>query len=94
MKMEVDSAQPAFVTVLGTTGDSGRPAQVAAVSGRLISLVCNAAIPVGMPVKVEWSQYLIYGEIMSVREADQTFVVHIRHALTRAEIEQIQQRWI
>lgn len=94
MKMDADPAHPAFVTVLGAKGDHRYPSQVLTVSGRLISMAGEIAIPVGMPVKVEWSQYLVYGEIMSVQEADQTFVVHIRHALTKADIEQIQEKWI
>ena len=99
MKMHFDSEESASVTLLGPGHHHGSlTAQVLSSSGRRLTLTCapGAFITVptpGTPVKIEWSGYLILGEVVTFQEAVHTIALRIRHVFRNEDVEHIQQQW-
>jgi hypothetical protein len=94
MKLELDPEQSASLTILTPDGaQTQSPAHILSTSGRRMTVVAEVIAPVGTPVKVQWSQYLVLAEILSVQELTRTLSLQIRHVLRTEDIEHIRQRW-
>jgi hypothetical protein len=59
-----------------------------------MSITADARIPAGALVQLEWSQYLVLGEVIASQKPARTIGLHIRHALNKKELEPIRRKWI
>jgi hypothetical protein len=94
MVIQFEPNEPAQVIVLGATGTQGpSPARVLAFSGKRMTIAASVAASPGCALKVESSGHIFMGEVIDVRQ-NGTILIHIHHALKRANVELLQSRWM
>jgi len=59
-----------------------------------MSIATELTAPAGTPVKVEWSKYVILGEVLSEQETNSSMVLYIRHAFDKHKLAPIRKKWI
>jgi hypothetical protein len=92
VNLDGEAQQVVCITVLGAnTTIQGR---ILSASGRKMMLACEDDIPVDSTVRISWANYLVMGEVWSAQESGKGLLVHIRHALRTADIDQIRSRWV
>ncbi len=93
MKVDLSLQQAVQIAVLDAGSDTitGR---VVSSAGHYITLLCDGMVPADAIVRVTWPNCLILGEVFGFLENKQTVVVHIRHAVVLADIDEIRSRWV
>lgn len=95
MRVEFDPEQPVSLTLLTSSGaTTSSDIRIVSVSGRRMSITADAAIPAGALVKLEWSQYLVLGEVLASQQPARTVGLYIRHTLNKKELEPIRRKWV
>jgi len=78
---------------VSTLGENSRQVDglVLSCSGRRLNLAADLPAPPGTAIRIEWTGYLIMGEVTSADPG--TLSIHNRHALRAEDINYIHQRW-
>lgn len=84
MKLEFEAPQAVRITSLSQPALSGE-GQLLAVSGNEMRLALDLPVKIGDPIKLEWSRYLILGEVASVESPAGVIRVQVQHALFDTE---------
>ena len=92
MKLEIDAAQPACVTILSPRTQGSYSVKLLLASGRRITLACDQKLPDGAVVKLSWANYVVLAEVLTTLASGDT-VLHVRHSLKTEDIEDIRRRW-
>ena len=58
-----------------------------------MSIASDLTAPAGTPVKIEWSKYVILGEVLSEQETA-GMVLYVRHAFDKQKLAPILKKWI
>jgi hypothetical protein len=93
--MQFDPEESASVTILAPTGSgTSATARIMSISGRRMSIACDIPAHRGTTLRIQWSQFCVLGEVLSVHDADGVLMLRINHALKTSEIEHMRQKWI
>src|SRR4030095_147077 len=97
--VKFDPDQPAALSLLSPDGapdgaSVSSSARILSTSGRRMSIATDLTAPAGTPVKLEWSKYVILGEVLSEQEATPTMMLYIRHAFDKQKLAPIRKRWL
>lgn len=95
MKLELHHRVAATATILTSDATGGSShAEVLSISGRRLSLICDLAVPVGTPLQIQFLDYLLMAETVTLQDSDRVMVLQIHNALRLPDIEQIRQKWV